>query len=67
MLLAGITIIIVAVILFVLSFFMKDKIEDLENQVEQLSLSTMQDTYQLKKKIKVLEEEILSDSFQKDS
>ncbi len=46
---------------------MKDKIEDLENQVEQLSLSTMQDTYQLKKKIKVLEEEILSDSFQKDS
>ncbi|TXL67981.1 hypothetical protein FHP05_02870 [Cerasibacillus terrae] len=67
MLFAGITIIIVAVILFVLSFFMKDKIEDLENQVEQLSLSTMQDTYQLKKKIKVLEEEILSDSFQKDS
>lgn len=67
MLFAGITIIIVAVILFVLSFFMKDKIEDLENQVEQLSLSTMQDTYQLKKKIKVLEEEILSDGFQKDS
>lgn len=51
----------IAVLLFVLSFFMNDKFEDLENQIEQLSISTMQDTYQIKKKVKVLEEELLTD------
>lgn len=64
MIYAGIAVIVVAVVLLILSLFMKDRIDDLENQVEQLSLSNMQDTYQLKKKIKVLEEEILTDGFQ---
>ncbi|GEN31094.1 cell division protein FtsL [Cerasibacillus quisquiliarum] len=64
MIYAGITVIVVAIVLLILSLFMKDRIDDLENQVEQLSISNMQDTYQLKKKIKVLEEEILSDGFQ---
>ncbi|MEW9677929.1 hypothetical protein ABRT01_17545 [Lentibacillus sp. L22] len=56
-----ITLIAVAVVLFILTFFMNDKFADLESQVEQLSISSMQDTYQLKKKIKVLEEELLTD------
>lgn len=40
---------------------MTDKIDQLESQYEQLSISTMQDTYQMKKQIKVLEEELLID------
>ncbi|GAB3051077.1 hypothetical protein [Virgibacillus ainsalahensis] len=60
---AIISIIAIAVVLFILSFFMNDKFEDLENQVEQLSITTMQDTYQVKKKIKILEEELLPDEF----
>lgn len=61
MLYAIIAVLITAVILFILSYFMNDRFEQLENQVEQLSISTMQDTYQIKKKIKVLEEELLTD------
>lgn len=61
MIYVGISIIVIAIALFVLSFFVNDRFEDLENQIEQLSISTMQDTYQMKKKIKILEEELLTD------
>ncbi|MFD2046073.1 hypothetical protein ACFSTA_12210 [Ornithinibacillus salinisoli] len=61
MILAGITIIIVAIALFVVSFFLTDKFEKLESELEQLSISTMQETYQLKKKVKILEEELLTE------
>lgn len=56
-----ISIIVIAVALFVGSFFMNDKLTELENQLEQFSISTMQDTYQIKKKLRVLEEELLTD------
>ena len=56
--------IVIAIILYLLSLFKQSKIEDLEKQVEQLSLSTMQETYQLKKQIRVLQEELMIDSFQ---
>ncbi|MDC3413386.1 hypothetical protein NC797_10675 [Aquibacillus sp. 3ASR75-11] len=56
----------VSVILFVLSFFMSDRFKDIEKQLEQFSISTMQDSYQLKKKIKILEEELLSDDIGND-
>ncbi|WP_067730427.1 hypothetical protein [Oceanobacillus damuensis] len=58
MLIAIISVITIAVVLFVLSYFMNDRIEELENQLEQFSITTMQDTYQMKKKIKILEEEL---------
>ncbi|MFD1038490.1 hypothetical protein ACFQ3N_08780 [Virgibacillus byunsanensis] len=61
MIYAALTIITIAVVLFILSFFMNDKFEDLENQLEQFSISTMKDNYQIKKKLKVLEEELLTD------
>lgn len=64
---AAIAIIVVAIVLFGLSFFMNDKFEDLESQVEQLSISTMQDTYQMKKKIKILEEELLPEDITQDT
>lgn len=59
MFIAIITILIIGIALFILSYFMNDKVAELENQLEQFSISTMQDTYQMKKKIKILEEELL--------
>lgn len=74
MIFAIITILVVGIILFILSYFMNDRIEDLESQLEQFSITTMQDTYQMKKKIKILEEELLPEdishshsSFSKDN
>ncbi|MBC5637216.1 MULTISPECIES: hypothetical protein [Ornithinibacillus] len=64
MIIAGVTIVVVAVVLFVLSFFLNDRFEKIESELEQLSISTMQDTYQLKKKVKVLEEELLTEDYQ---
>lgn len=49
----------IAIILLLLSFFQKDRVKELEEQVDQLSLSLVQETYQMKKKLKVLEEELL--------
>ncbi|MDX8364229.1 hypothetical protein [Cytobacillus sp. IB215665] len=49
----------IAIILLIVSFVSKDKVSDLEKQIEQLSLSVMQDNYQVKKKLKILEEELL--------
>jgi hypothetical protein len=45
--------------LMILSFFRKDKVKELENKLEQLSLQFIQETYLLKKKIIILEEELL--------
>jgi predicted PurR-regulated permease PerM len=55
------TVIIIAVILWIVSFFMQDKFKQLEDQFEQFSISSLQETYQLKKKINILEEELLID------
>lgn len=41
---------------------MNDKFSDIEHQLEQLSISSMQDTYKINKKLKILEEELLSES-----
>ncbi|WP_047984128.1 hypothetical protein [Ornithinibacillus californiensis] len=64
MIIAGVTIAVIAIALFILSFFMNDRFEKIESEIEQLSMSTMQDTYQLKKKVKVLEEELLTEEYQ---
>lgn len=61
-----ITLIVVAIVLLILSFFMNDKFSELESQLEQFSISTMQDTYQIKKKIKILEEELLTENLNLD-
>ncbi|MFS0672819.1 hypothetical protein [Ornithinibacillus sp. 179-J 7C1 HS] len=64
MIIAGITIVVIAVALFIASFFLNDRFEKIESEIEQLSISTMQETYQLKKKVKVLEEELLTEEYQ---
>lgn len=46
-------------LLLLLSFSRKDMVHTLENQVEQLSIQMLQETYQLKKRMKILEEELL--------
>lgn len=55
-----ITIILIGIALFVSTFFMADKMKDIEDQLEQFSIQSMQDTYQLKKKLQVIEEELLT-------
>ncbi|MGE6718932.1 hypothetical protein ACQKGD_16345 [Peribacillus frigoritolerans] len=48
-----------AIVLLIISFFGKDKVAKLEEDLEQMTLTYMQDIYQLKKKMKVLEEEFV--------
>jgi len=54
----SVTVIAIAIVLFISSFFMNDRLKDLENQLEELSLSTVQNTYLIQKKMKILEEEL---------
>jgi type II secretory pathway pseudopilin PulG len=51
-------ILILSILLIVISFFKKDRIKELEEQIEQLSLQMMQENYQIKKKLKLFEEEL---------
>ncbi|TPE69308.1 hypothetical protein AMD02_008995 [Halalkalibacterium halodurans] len=46
-------------ILFILSFARKDRTKQLEEQLDNLSITFMQEIYQLKKKMRLLEEELL--------
>ncbi len=50
MIFAIVAVIVIAVVLLILSFFMNDKFDELESELEQISISTMQDNYQMKKK-----------------
>ncbi|GAA0445743.1 MAG: hypothetical protein ACQEWU_12700 [Bacillota bacterium] len=63
---AIITIIVIGLVLLTLSYFLNDRMEEVESQLEQFSITTMQDTYQMKKKIKILEEELLTEEFAQD-
>ena len=55
-----ITLLCVAVFLLLLSFFKKDSLTNLERTVDELSLQHVQDLYQLKNRVRILEEELLS-------
>ena len=48
-----------AIVLLIISFSGKDKVAKLEEDLEQMTLMYMQDIYQLKKKVKILEEEFV--------
>lgn len=50
-----------SITLFILSFFMNDRFKQIDEQLEQISISSIQEIYQLKKKIKILEEELLAE------
>jgi hypothetical protein len=49
----------ISILLFIISFFMNDPVKSLKEELDQLSIQMLQDTYQLKKKVRILEEELL--------
>ena len=50
----------IAILLFLVSFLKKDSLTNIENTIDELSLQHVQDVYQLQKRIRILEEELLS-------
>ncbi|KOO52145.1 hypothetical protein ABE042_05075 [Viridibacillus arvi] len=50
---------IVGIIVIIVSFFIKDHSTQIEGDVEELSLNFYQETHQLKRRLKVIEEELL--------
>jgi hypothetical protein len=54
-----ISLFVLAALLFAFSFFLKDPYKELREEIDQLTIQQIQDLYQIKKKLKVLEEELL--------
>lgn len=52
----------ISTLFFILSFFKKDNTKELEKQLDHFTMTTMQEFYQLKKKIQILEEELLANT-----
>lgn len=52
-------IMIVGIFFLVLSFFMKDRTKKIEKEVEDLSINIYQETNSIKRRLKVVEEELL--------
>ncbi|MFE8702463.1 hypothetical protein ACFYKX_17845 [Cytobacillus sp. FJAT-54145] len=48
-----------SLLLMIVSLFMKDRYKEIKSELEQLSMQQIQETYQIKRKLKVLEEELL--------
>ncbi len=51
--------VIVGLLSLIISYFKQDKIKQVEDQIEGTSITMMQELYQVKKKLRVLEEEVL--------
>lgn len=49
----------VSLFLLILSLFLRDPIKDLREEIDQLSIQQVQELYKIKKKLKVLEEELM--------
>ncbi|MDZ5470990.1 hypothetical protein SM124_04405 (plasmid) [Bacillus sp. 31A1R] len=49
----------VSILLLLSSFFVKDSVKEVRNELDQLSMQNIQELYQIKRKLKVLEEELL--------
>lgn len=56
---AIIILLITGITLLILSFFKKDSSKQVEVQLENFSIQLMKELYQIKKKMKVLEEELM--------
>lgn len=54
-----ISLIIIGIVCIIVSFFLPDQTKQLKEELDQLSIQYYQDIYQLKKRIKILEEELL--------
>ncbi|HEO8418642.1 hypothetical protein [Niallia sp. FSL W8-0635] len=49
----------VSLLLLLLSFFLRDPVKDLREEIDQFSIQQVQELYKIKKKLKVLEEELM--------
>ncbi|ADU29915.1 hypothetical protein [Evansella cellulosilytica] len=58
---------VLSTLLFILSITQKDRSKEVEKQLENLSIQLMQEMYQIKKKVKVLEEETMLPSLESNS
>ncbi|MEW9107748.1 hypothetical protein ACQCT6_02180 [Cytobacillus gottheilii] len=56
-----IALLVFSLLLFVVSIFLKDPYKTLREDIDQLTMQQVQDMYVVKKKLKVLEEELLLD------
>jgi hypothetical protein len=54
-----ITLLIAGIVLIVLSYFKQNRKQQLETQIENVSIQLMKELYQINKKIKVVEEELM--------
>ncbi|MED5098640.1 hypothetical protein [Niallia circulans] len=59
MLIVMLVIIGVSLFLLILSLFLRDPIKDLREEIDQLSIQQVQELYKIKKKLKLLEEELM--------
>ncbi|MCV9884853.1 hypothetical protein [Metabacillus halosaccharovorans] len=50
---------IISIALIGVSFFQRDNVKELEQELDHLQLSAMQEIYKLKKKMRIVEEELL--------
>ncbi|WP_201713496.1 hypothetical protein [Rossellomorea arthrocnemi] len=50
-----------SILLLVISFFQRDRYRDIEKDMEELSMNVLEEHYKLKKRIRILEEELLMD------
>lgn len=51
--------VLIGLVILVLSYFKEDSVKQVENQLEENSITMMQELYKVKKKIRVLEEEVM--------
>lgn len=54
-----ISLFVFSILLLLVSFFLKDPYKEIREELDQLSMQQLQEVYQIKKKLKVLEEELL--------
>ncbi|WP_062355848.1 hypothetical protein [Bacillus kwashiorkori] len=54
---------IIGIALFIISFFIPDATKEIKKEVEHLTLQWYEESYKMKKRIKILEEELLLTSF----
>lgn len=50
---------IISILLIAISYFQRDNVKELQQELDHLQLSAMQEIYKLKKKMKIVEEELL--------
>ncbi|MGP4080870.1 hypothetical protein ACTWQL_13235 [Pseudalkalibacillus sp. R45] len=50
---------VTGIVLIILSFFKQNKTQQIETQLENVSIQLMKELYQVNKKVKVLEEEMM--------